>query len=72
MEQNYKDRELRLKTIVADIRDRNKISRVYAQCRPQIVIHAAAYKHVPLVEHNPTEGIKNNVFGTLCTAQAAL
>jgi FlaA1/EpsC-like NDP-sugar epimerase len=36
------------------------------------VYHAAAYKHVPLVEHNPAEGIKNNVFGTLCVAQAAV
>ena len=39
--------------------------------RPDTVYHAAAYKHVPLVEHNPAEGIKNNVFGTLCAAQAA-
>ena len=40
--------------------------------RPDTVYHAAAYKHVPLVESNPTEGIKNNVFGTLVTAQAAI
>ena len=40
--------------------------------RPDTVYHAAAYKHVPLVESNPTEGIKNNVFGTLTTAQAAI
>jgi FlaA1/EpsC-like NDP-sugar epimerase len=39
--------------------------------RPDTVYHAAAYKHVPLVEHNITEGVRNNVFGTLCVAQAA-
>jgi FlaA1/EpsC-like NDP-sugar epimerase len=40
--------------------------------RPHTVYHAAAYKHVPLVEHNPAEGVKNNVFGTLKTAKAAI
>lgn len=40
--------------------------------QPSTVYHAAAYKHVPLVEHNPAEGIKNNVMGTLHTAQAAI
>jgi len=72
LEQNYKDRELRLKTIVADIRDRNKISRVYAQCRPQIVIHAAAYKHVPVMEEFPEEAIKTNVWGTRVLAEEAM
>ena len=42
-----------------------------ATWHPETVYHAAAYKHVPLVEHNPAEGIKNNVLGTLRTAQAA-
>jgi FlaA1/EpsC-like NDP-sugar epimerase len=45
---------------------------ILAAWKPQTVYHAAAYKHVPLVEHNPAEGLRNNVFGTLTVAQAAI
>jgi FlaA1/EpsC-like NDP-sugar epimerase len=57
--------------LVADIRDRNRIERLCAQYRPHIVLHAAAYKHVPVMEHNCSEAVLNNVFGTRILAEAA-
>jgi FlaA1/EpsC-like NDP-sugar epimerase len=50
--------------VVRDITDRKGLARVFAEHRPTVVFHAAAHKHVPLMEHNPLEAIKNNVFGT--------
>ena len=58
--------------LVADIRDRDRIRSVLAAYRPHIVLHAAAYKHVPMMERNCTEAVLNNVFGTRCLAEAAL
>ena len=58
--------------IVADVADRARMERIFAEHRPESVFHAAAYKHVPMVEANMAEGILNNVFGTLYSAQAAL
>ena len=59
--------------LLANVRDAHRMSEILRTWRPSTVYHAAAYKHVPLVEHNPTEGVKNNVQGTLVTAtQAAL
>lgn len=63
---------LKLIPILASVQDENRLLEIMAQFRPDTVYHAAAYKHVPLVESNPTEGIKNNVFGTLATAKAAI
>lgn len=57
--------------LIADVRDRNRIFRVFEQYKPDIVFHAAAYKHVPLMEVNPQEAIKTNVFGTRNVAEAA-
>src|SRR5690606_8131838 len=57
--------------LLASVRDEERMREIMATWRPDTVYHAAAYKHVPLVEHNPAEGIKNNVFGTLATAKAA-
>ena len=57
--------------LLASTQDENRMRKIMSTWRPDTVYHAAAYKHVPLVEHNPAEGIKNNVFGTLHTAQAA-
>ena len=57
--------------LLASVRDFEKMSEIMNTWRPDTVFHAAAYKHVPLVEHNPAEGIKNNVIGTLHTAKAA-
>ena len=48
------------------------MTEIISTWHPDTVYHAAAYKHVPLVEHNPAAGIKNNVLGTLRTAQAAV
>ena len=57
---------------LASVQDAQRISFIMETWRPDTVYHAAAYKHVPLVEHNPTEGIRNNVFGTLVTAESAI
>jgi FlaA1/EpsC-like NDP-sugar epimerase len=65
------DGTIALVPLLASVRDDERIRAIMSTWRPDTVFHAAAYKHVPLVEHNPAEGIKNNVFGTLRTAQAA-
>ena len=57
--------------VLGSVRDRERLATVFLDQRPDTVYHAAAYKHVPLVEHNPAEGIWNNTLGTLNTAQAA-
>ena len=62
---------LNLLTLIASIRDANKVRDVFQKFRPQIVFNAAAHKHVPLMETSPNEAVKNNVFGTLNVARAA-
>ena len=57
--------------LLASVRDGARMKEIFALWRPDTVYHAAAYKHVPLVEQNPAEGIHNNTFGTLATALAA-
>ncbi|MDB4951348.1 MAG: UDP-N-acetylglucosamine 4,6-dehydratase [Gemmatimonadetes bacterium] len=57
--------------VIADVTDQTRVERVFAQHRPHFVFHAAAYKHVPLMEDNVMEAARNNVLGTLCVAQAA-
>lgn len=57
--------------IVADICNETRISQIFAQHRPDYVFHAAAYKHVPMMETNVAEAVRNNVLGTLCVAQNA-
>jgi len=64
--------DVRIIPLLASVGDRRRMDEIFSTWEPQTVYHAAAYKHVPLVEHNPAEGIRNNVFGTLTTAQAAL
>lgn len=56
---------------LCDVASKKSIARVMDRHRPYTVFHAAAYKHVPLVEENPIEGLRNNIFGTLYTCQAA-
>ncbi len=57
--------------LIASVRNTNRMDRIFATYRPDIVYHAAAHKHVPLMEASPNEAIKNNVFGTYKTAMAA-
>jgi len=57
--------------IIADIQDRNRIESIFEMYRPSIIFHAAAHKHVPLMERNAVEAIKNNIFGTRNLAECA-
>lgn len=61
-----------LVAVIGSIQDEQHMREIMASQKPDTVYHAAAYKHVPLVESNPSEGVKNNVFGTLATARAAI
>ena len=63
--------ELNLIVLIASVRNTNRMNYIFSTYRPDIVYHAAAHKHVPLMEDSPTEAVKNNVFGTFKTAQAA-
>ncbi len=72
------DRELKgkhpallIKPVIADIRDANRINNVFNTYKPEVVFHAAAHKHVPLMEEQPEEAVNNNVFGTKVVAEAA-
>jgi FlaA1/EpsC-like NDP-sugar epimerase len=64
-ELKYKFKNLKLQTLIGSIRDRDRIKEVFDEYKIDIVFHAAAHKHVPLMEDSPKEAIKNNVFGTL-------
>ena len=66
----YGDR-LDLRVEIASVRDEKQLEHVFALYRPQVVLHAAAHKHVPLMEHNVSEAVKNNVFGTLNMANVS-
>lgn len=62
---------LDIKLLIASVRDRKRMSNIFKEYKPEVVFHAAAHKHVPLMEENPYEAVKNNVFGTLNTAELA-
>ena len=64
--------ELDLVTLIGSVRDSRRLYEVFGEYRPQIVYHAAAHKHVPLMEDSPCEAIKNNAIGTYKTAYAAM
>lgn len=64
MELNYNYPELYKEIIIASIRDERRLSDIFSYYKPDVVFHAAAHKHVPLMEENPTEAIKNNIIGT--------
>ena len=63
--------ELDLVVLIASVRNTHRMDTIFEKYRPEIVYHAAAHKHVPLMEDSPNEAIKNNVFGTFKTAKAA-
>ena len=63
--------ELDLVVLIASVRNTNRMNYIFSKYKPNLVYHAAAHKHVPLMEDSPTEAVKNNVFGTFKTAQAA-
>lgn len=69
LKQKYPD--LNLVVLIASVRNTHRVNSIFEKYRPQLVYHAAAHKHVPLMEDSPNEAIKNNVFGTLNTAMAA-
>lgn len=73
IQQELKDKhpELNLVVLIGSVRNTHRIESVFEKYRPNIVYHAAAHKHVPLMEDSPNEAIKNNVFGTFKTAAAA-
>ena len=74
IEQELKEKypDLNLKVLIGSVRDSRRIQQVFETYQPEIVYHAAAHKHVPLMEVSPCEAIKNNVIGTYKTAYAAM
>lgn len=74
LEQEFEERFPRVPftPVIADIQDEEAMKRIFSEFHPHVVYHAAAYKHVPLMEEYPQEAIKNNVFGTMAVARAAI
>lgn len=64
--------KVELDVVIASVRDRGELCRIFNEIRPQVVFHAAAHKHVPLMERSPREAVKNNVFGTLNLVDASI
>lgn len=71
LQETYEDRSIEFVTEIADIKDKHKMMSIMNMHKPDVVYHAAAHKHVPLMERNPEEAVKNNVIGTRNVAQAA-
>ena len=71
LELKHKYPNLNLETIIASVRNSKKMDKLFEKYQPDIVYHAAAHKHVPLMEDSPNEAVKNNVFGTLNVVKAA-
>ena len=69
LQKQYPD--LNLSVLIGSVRNTHRVDTIFEQYKPQIVFHAAAHKHVPLMEDSPNEAIKNNVFGTYNVARAA-
>lgn len=63
--------ELKKKVLIASVREKKRLDNIFNEYRPQVIFHAAAHKHVPLMESSPEEAIKNNVVGTLNVAECA-
>ncbi len=71
LREKYKD-SLNVVALIGSVRNVSRVNRVLEKYRPEIIFHAAAHKHVPLMEESPNEAIKNNVFGTYNVARAAV
>ncbi len=69
MELRKKYPQLRLEVLIGSVRDKNRLEEVFESYKPKVVFHAAAHKHVPLMEDSPNEAIKNNVYGTYNVAR---
>ncbi|KJU82152.1 nucleoside-diphosphate sugar epimerase [Candidatus Magnetobacterium bavaricum] len=72
IKKNYEHLIGRVDFVIGDIKDKDRLNQVFAFYHPQIVFHSAAYKHVPMMEYNPLEAIKVNVFGTHNVAKTAV
>jgi FlaA1/EpsC-like NDP-sugar epimerase len=70
-ELSFKHPGLKLKVVIANIREKQRLDSIFKVHKPDVVFHAAAHKHVPLMEDNPSEAVKNNVFGTLNMVECA-
>nr|WP_263325064.1 nucleoside-diphosphate sugar epimerase/dehydratase [Neobacillus sp. Marseille-Q6967] len=71
LKETYKDSSIQFITEIADLQDADKMNLIMRMYQPDVVYHAAAHKHVPLMERNPEEAVKNNVLGTMNVAKAA-
>ncbi|TDL92304.1 polysaccharide biosynthesis protein [Vibrio vulnificus] len=71
LKETYKNKNIEFLTEIADLQDQKKMLSVMAEYQPDVVYHAAAHKHVPLMERNPEEAVKNNLIGTRNVANAA-
>ncbi len=71
LQSRYRNKETEIIPIIADVQDRPRIDMIMGMYHPDIVYHAAAHKHVPLMEYNPVEAVKNNVIGTRNVAESA-
>ncbi|WP_139906070.1 polysaccharide biosynthesis protein [Clostridium thermarum] len=67
----FKNKSVNIKVIITNVTDKKRLEKIFTEFKPNLVFHAAAHKHVPLMEDNPTEAIKNNVFGTFNVAECA-
>lgn len=72
LRQKFNGKNTKIVPLIADIRDAKRIFKIMEQYKPDIVYHAAAHKHVPLMEYNPSEALKNNIYGTKNVADASL
>lgn len=64
LERKWSGLEMEIELVVADIRDRNKMNKIFKKYRPEVVFHSAAHKHVPMMEYHPDEAVMNNIIGT--------
>ncbi len=72
LRQQFSEKNTEIVPLLADVRDAKRLFDIMEKYKPNIVYHAAAHKHVPLMEYNPSEALKNNIYGTKNVAEAAL